>query len=73
MQITTFSNYRRSDEEVQWRTLSPPYFEGGYLRDCIYRLHPEFEGGNVDQQFEEAIDRLWPEHPDGPRNCIVAC
>jgi len=37
--------------------------------DCILNL----KGENVDQQFEEAIDRLWPEHPDGPRNCIVAC
>ena len=40
---------------------------------AYYRLHPEFKGENVDQQFEEAIDRLWPEHPNDPRNCIVVC
>ncbi len=41
-------------------------FEGEYLRNRIYKLHPELEGKNVDQEFEEAIGRLWPEHPDGP-------
>jgi len=41
-------------------------FEGGYLRDRIFRLHPELEEEDVDQAFEEAIGRLWPEHPDGP-------
>jgi hypothetical protein len=41
-------------------------FTGGYLCDCIRRLHPELEGRNVDQEFDEAIDRLWPEHPNGP-------
>ena len=41
-------------------------FTGEYLRDRIYRLHPEFEGKKVDQEFEEAVQRLWPEHPDGP-------
>jgi hypothetical protein len=38
-----------------------------------YGLHPEFEGENVDQRFEEAIDRLWPEHANSPRNFNVAC
>ena len=41
-------------------------FTGEYLRDRIRRLHPELEGRNVDQEFDEAIDRLWPEHPNGP-------
>jgi len=41
-------------------------FTGEYLRGRIYSLHPELEGRNVDQEFEEAIDRLWPEHLDGP-------
>jgi hypothetical protein len=26
------------------------------------------EGRNVDQEFQEAIDRLWPESPDDPPN-----
>ncbi len=37
-----------------------------YLRERIHRLHPELGEGNVDQTFEEAKHRVWPEHPDGP-------
>jgi hypothetical protein len=35
------------------------------MRNRIYKLHPELEGKNVDQQFGEAIDRLWPEYLHG--------
>jgi hypothetical protein len=41
-------------------------FTGEYLRDRIYNLHPELKGRNVDQEFKEAVHRLWPRHPDGP-------
>jgi len=41
-------------------------FSGEYLRDRICRLHPELQARDVDQKFEEALDRVWPEHPDGP-------
>ena len=41
-------------------------FEGEYLRNRIYRLHPELRGPNGDEEFGEIIHRLWPEHPNGP-------
>ena len=41
-------------------------FSREYLREHVHKLHPQLEGENIDQKFEEAIDRLWPEHPDGP-------
>jgi len=41
-------------------------FDGEYLRDRIRRLHPEMEEENVQQRFEESVDRLFPQHPDGP-------
>lgn len=37
-----------------------------YLRDRIKRLPPELEGKNIYQECREALDRLWPEYPDGP-------
>lgn len=41
-------------------------FQREYLRNRIYKLHPQLERRNEDQQFRETIRRLWPEHPDGP-------
>ena len=41
-------------------------FDGEYLRERISVLHPEMTPDDVEQRFEEAIDRLWPQHPDGP-------
>jgi len=42
-------------------------FNGEYLRDRVNKLHPELKRENVDQESEEAANRLWPDHPDGPR------
>jgi hypothetical protein len=41
-------------------------FQGEYLRSRISTLYPELEGESAEQAFEQAIGRLWPEHPDGP-------
>jgi hypothetical protein len=68
MQITTLSNYRRSDEEVEWWTLSLPYFEGGHLRDRIYRLHPEFEGGKMlTSNLKRQLTGYGPNIPTAPK------
>jgi len=41
-------------------------FDGEYLRERIRRLHPEMTPDDVQRRFEESIDMLYPQHPDGP-------
>lgn len=35
-----------------------------YLKDIISKLHPELEGRNDDDFFNEINDRVWPEYLD---------